>query len=436
MKKKVIPMVTLALLLLPLAAYAQTNHPSTEAPPISQSLVPEGDFAIKLAPALGLGTLESEAQAEDLLTSVGIAPKNGWIADYPVTPDIIGELQDGVAFAADSKRLPMGKEDALKSFQNLTVELGLAVVPGGPGQYAENQPQPDSAMIDNYYDEEGPPVVTYYPPPWDYYYLYAWVPFPFWWGGFFFSGFFCLNDFQRFHHNHLISNHFVDPVNGTVARVDPVGRRTGNSSGTADVPRNRGFNSTEARRGATSIFERSRGQGFSRGENQTSTLRGRGETGTVSRSITGRTMTQPDSSERNAQGASTAETRSFSGSGRSNERSFSPPSAARGSFGYSGNSGRTFGGSNRSFGGSSSGGGSFSCANCHGGSGSFGRSSGGSGFGGFSGGHSSEGFSGGHSSGGFSGGHSFGGSSGGGFSGSGFSGGGGGGGHGGGGRGR
>jgi len=375
MKKIFTTIMILSLLLMPLAVYAQTNQASQEAPPVSQALVPEGDFALKLAPALGLGTPNSEAQAEDMLTSAGIAPKNGWIADYPITPIVIGELQNAVTGAADTHKLPMGKDDALTAFHNVTVEFGLAVVPGSPGQYAENQPQPDSAMIDNYYSEEGPPVVTYYPPPWDYSYLYAWVPYPFWWGGFFFSGFFCLHDFHGFHHNHLISNHFVVAGTHTVAVVDPVSHTAASVSHTAGpVSRTVSFSSTTTRNSAASIFNRS--------ANST------GGSGTFSR-----TTNSPTGSGMNL--------RSSQSTGRSS--------------------------------GSSSSAGSFSCANCHGSGGSFGRGSSGTGSGGFSGGRSSGGFSGSHSSGSFSGSHSSGGfSSGhsfGGFSGGGFSGGHGGGGH-------
>ena len=46
-------------------------------------LIREGDFAIKLVEALKVGQAKSEAEAESILASVGIAPKNGWIADYP-----------------------------------------------------------------------------------------------------------------------------------------------------------------------------------------------------------------------------------------------------------------------------------------------------------------------------------------------------------------
>ncbi len=93
MKKILIITTALALLLMPFTVYPQSEQKPAGAPPISQALVPEGDFALKLAAALKLGSPNDEPQAEDMLTSAGIAPKNGWIADYPVTPNIIGELQ-------------------------------------------------------------------------------------------------------------------------------------------------------------------------------------------------------------------------------------------------------------------------------------------------------------------------------------------------------
>ena len=354
-------MTALALLLMPFTVYPQSDQKSAGAPPISQALVPEGDFALKLAAALKLGAANDEAQAEDRLTSAGIAPKNGWIADYPVTPNIIGELQNSVATAADSKKLPMEKDEALKAFQGLTTELGLAVSPGSAGEYTENQPQPDASAINNYYYEEGPPVVSYYPPPWDYDYLYDWVPYPFWASGFFFPGFFVLTDFDfvfvgHHHHHHRITNHFFDHRTHAFGRVDPVRHTWTNSSrGTA-------FNSTANRNAASSIFNRSMGRTtFSRGANGAVTS-SRGNT------AGGRTFSN---SSRFATGGGINH-----GSSQSFSRSFSAPSS-RGSSG---------------------------CVNCHGSSTSFGRSSGHS-SGGFSSGHASGGFSGGHSSGGFSGGH-------------------------------
>ena len=272
MNKIFIAMITMAFLLLPLSISAQSEQNSTGAPAISQALVPEGTFALKLATALRLGAANDEPQAEDMLTSSGIAPKNGWIADYPVTPDIIGELQDAVAAAADSKKLPMGKEEALKALQDVAAEFGLAVLPGDSDQYTESQPQPRSTVINNYYYEQGPPVVTYYPPPWDYYYLYAWVPYPFWYSGFYFHGFFALRDFHRVvivgHRRCLVSNHFFDHKTKRRFKIDPAGRRTGEPFRTTDISHKRGFNSSEGRRGAMSIFERSRERVMFRSPNE------------------------------------------------------------------------------------------------------------------------------------------------------------------------
>lgn len=230
MKKLLISVITVGFLILPLIAYSQPEQRTTEAPPLSQPLVSEGDLAFELATALRLGTPSDEAEAEDMLTSIGIAPRNGWIADYPITPNIIGELQNAVATAADSHKLLMGKDEALKAFQDLTTEFGLSVLPGSSGEYVENQPQPNPAEIENYYYDEGPPVVTYYPPPSPYDYLYIWVPYPFWCSGFFFSGFFVLHDFENIvvvnHHgqqgHHMITNHFINPTTHTVVRVDPI----------------------------------------------------------------------------------------------------------------------------------------------------------------------------------------------------------------------
>ena len=259
------------LMIIPFVAYAQSEQTgpvatqpeqaAAKAPPVSQQLVPEGDFALKLVAALKLRTPETEAQAEDMLVSVGIAPENGWIADYPMTPIIIGQVRNAVLAAAALNKLPMGKDEALQTFEGLTAEFGLTIAPA-PEQYAEGQPPSGSEYvpppeIENYYYEEGPPVVTYYPPPWDYYYLYAWVPYPFFCAGFFFPGFFILNDFHHFHHgHHLISNHFIDPKTHASLRVDPTARMTGIAATRAG-----GFRSPQASRGAASIFNRSANNG-------------------------------------------------------------------------------------------------------------------------------------------------------------------------------
>ncbi|MDA8240838.1 MAG: hypothetical protein M0Z67_10775 [Nitrospiraceae bacterium] len=123
---------------------------------------------MKLAESLGLGATENEAEAESALSSAGIAPRNGWIADYPVTPDIVGELQTAVSEAADSGRLTIGKDDALNAFQNVITQYDLEVRTDTSGREAGDTSgieYPDSTVMGNYYSEEGPPVVTYYAPP-------------------------------------------------------------------------------------------------------------------------------------------------------------------------------------------------------------------------------------------------------------------------------
>ena len=269
--------MALGLIIILFVAYAQSEQAgpaaqpeqaAPKAPPVSQQLIPEGDFALKLATALKLGTPTTEIQAEDMLTAVGIAPKNGWIADYPMTPIIIGQVRNAVVAAAALNKIPTGKDEALQTFEGLAVEFGLAIMPG-PEQFAEGPPPSGSEyvpppVIDDYYYTEGPPVITYYPPPWDYDYLYEWVPYPFWCSGFFFPGFFILNDFHahhhhhHHHHHHLISNHFIDPKTHAFLRVDPTTRTAGTAATrTHKGTGSRGFASPEARKGAASIFNRS-----------------------------------------------------------------------------------------------------------------------------------------------------------------------------------
>jgi len=247
----------------------QSGKTSTQAPPIAQTLVREGDFAMKLVNRLKIGTAQNEAEAESTLASAGIAPKNGWIADYPLTPDIIGELQKAISDAADSDRLAIAKDEAMKTFQDLTAEAGLSVTGSAEDEYAGNEPpssngdysHPDA--INNYYHNEGPPIVTYYPPPSDYYYMYAWIPYPFRCSGFWFPGFFVLHDFDKIivinHRHHRFTNHFFHPRWRRTVTIDPARRGTERPFRAAsDHPRTRGYSSPEARTGASSIFERSR----------------------------------------------------------------------------------------------------------------------------------------------------------------------------------
>ena len=268
MKKLSALAMALALFLMSSpAAYPQAKQTTNTPPPVAPDLVREGDFAIRLVSGLEIGTAENETEAEAMLASAGIAPKNGWISDYPVTPDILGELEDAVAAAADSDRLSMDKDEALEALASVSADLGLSVVADTSGEYAEAPPpaspqytQP--TVINNYYYREGPPVVTYYPPPPDYLYLYAWVPYPFWCSRFFFSGFFILRDFHKVSIIHkrvvFVSNHFFHRGHRRFFRVDPVKRRGGRSwTAVGRKTYGRPLFTPEARRGARSILERS-----------------------------------------------------------------------------------------------------------------------------------------------------------------------------------
>ena len=347
---------------------------SAEAPPISQVLVREGDLAIKLVEALKVGRAQSEAEAESMLASAGIAPKNGWIADYPVTPDVIGELQNAVTEAAGSGKLAVNQNEAMKGFQDVIAQQGLPVRAGDNPQYAgtgepgaeASAPPPPSypeeyepSEVNDYYGNQGPPVVTYYPPPPDYSYLYAWVPYPFWFGGFWFPGFYCLHDFHRvvFHDGHRghVSNHFRDSKTGGVGRIDPARRPMGNSVANASRP-TRGFAngpaSTPRRSADRTVVNHPGGlpdnrAGYSRPgvRSRTGSARpaaGYGPSSTAYPS--GRSVPSGRPAYRSSPGPSA----SFSHPGAGISRSFaSPPSGSGGgpgSRGFSGGAGRSFGG--------------------------------------------------------------------------------------------
>jgi hypothetical protein len=228
-----------ALIFAPGIAVGQMDEAAGTTPPISQPLVREGSLAVALAQALQVGTVTDEAAAESLLSSAGISPRNGWIADYPVTPEIIGDLHNEVVVAAESGKLKMNKEDAVSAFQDVADKYGLSVKEEESGGAGEVSPAPsysDNPEINDYYYDEGPPVVTYYAPPPAYAYLYDWVPYPFWWSDFWFPGFFVLVDFDRtvivHGHHHHFSNHFFDRDRDRFARIAPEHRfHEGSSAG-------------------------------------------------------------------------------------------------------------------------------------------------------------------------------------------------------------
>jgi hypothetical protein len=126
---------------------------------------------VKLAETLKLGPVKSEAEAENMLALVGILPKNGWIADYPVTPDILEELQNSIAVAADSGKIAMNKSEAIKVFEDLVIEI--------ESQYSRVEPSPSG---------EPYPETYYYPYPFYFRFLYPYPyydPYPYYYGGYY-----------------------------------------------------------------------------------------------------------------------------------------------------------------------------------------------------------------------------------------------------------
>ena len=284
------------LVLLSCAAIAQTvdNTPppptpnpanvstsSDNSPQVAQALVPEGVYALQLFKVLKLGNTQELAEAETQLSKLGIEPKNGWIAEYPITPLVLGELDAGIATAVQQGKLSLSKTEALNQVNALKTQLGFnisatnttpsatpvqpakqtqpatlstiytytdsrgakyytddynsipaayknqAVVvsqsmvsntppPAPVNNVSANQAQLDPNVLYNYYQNQGPPVLTYYPPPQDYYYLYSWVPYPFWSSGSYFSGYFMLNNFSQqvaYRGNNYFVSHHAGPVN-------------------------------------------------------------------------------------------------------------------------------------------------------------------------------------------------------------------------------
>jgi hypothetical protein len=275
MKPLIVLILIAGLFLLPMAGFsapisaatavlppAQPNMTAVKTPPVAQPLVREGDFAVRLAGVLNLGTPQSEGAAESMLASIGIAPSNGWIGDYPVTPEIIGQLQNAIEGAVRSGKLPMSMPTAMAALQTASKDFGLNIALGGASSnQAAGEPAPGSsvysspAAVDNYYYDYGPPVITYYSPPPAYFYLYAWVPAPFWCAGFYFPGFFMLDDFDTFvvvhHRREICTNHVFNPRTKRFFFVNPVNGKYYRS--VRDFPH---FNRPEARKGGEAIYQR------------------------------------------------------------------------------------------------------------------------------------------------------------------------------------
>jgi len=308
MKKALSILMTASLLLYPFATFAADygSQPSQTqgVPPVAQALVREGYFSVKLAAILEIGSPTNEAEAEDMLAKAGIAPLNGWISDYPMTPEIVGQLQDSIAKAAAEGKLSMNSEEASRGLYSLATQMTLPTPAGEETTTPEGNKAPtgqsDFQTINDYYYDQGPPIITYYPPPAYYGYLYDWVPYPVFWFGFWFPGYYVCNSFTRVvwvnSRPFIVSNNVIDHNGRRVAVVDPVARTntgavrpvttlrtedgrtfrnltdlrngvslTGPNTGrpgahSNSVFRTQGFRSPEARRNAEAIYSRSVGR--------------------------------------------------------------------------------------------------------------------------------------------------------------------------------
>jgi hypothetical protein len=279
-KRIIICSVSVLLSVLPTAALSQTVADKSVPPPISQPMASEGMLAVSLATALGVDSTGDEISAESRLGDLGIAPVNGWIADYPVTPDIVAEVRQALVQAVDEGNLAIGTDEALKRYSDTIAGLGLTVRPYSGSEAPASKPvscdtYPNPAVVSSTYSAEGPPVVTYYCPPPDYYSLYAWVPYPFWWSDFWFPGFFILRDFHRHVHAHnrfvFVTNHFNDVRRNRMFRIDPGDRFHGRSYAGIGARPSRGLISTGVPRSSHTIFNAPRspssgsGSGIGRG---------------------------------------------------------------------------------------------------------------------------------------------------------------------------
>jgi hypothetical protein len=177
MKKLIAASTIVFLFSIPVISYGQPAQNEQKAPPVSQVLVREGNFAVKLVEVLRLGMAKNEAEAESILATAGIAPKNGWIADYPLTPDIIGELRRAIGVALDSGKLAMNKDEALMAVQILIDDQWRMPVASGEEQAREYGEYPP-AVYEGYEGGYEP----YYYPYYAYYYYPYFYPYPYYRG--------------------------------------------------------------------------------------------------------------------------------------------------------------------------------------------------------------------------------------------------------------
>jgi hypothetical protein len=244
-------------------ACAQSEAAGESQHPVAQRLVREGGFAVRLLSSLELGETLDEISAEERLGEAGIAPRNGWIADYPVTPDIVGELRKAVAKASESGRLKLNRDKAIKRFEGVTDGFDLPIrterVEGSAGlSRPKSRQHPDSASINRYFEVTGPPVITYYEPPGKYSHLYSIVPYPFTSHGLPFTGFFIQKRFHRtvFENGRVIfvSNGFHVFRSHRTFYIDPVARFKGKTYAGIGIAKGRNFKTTGIRGNGKRVF--------------------------------------------------------------------------------------------------------------------------------------------------------------------------------------
>ena len=131
MKRMLVIFLAASLVLAPFTASVNAKSSTSKRPPVEQPLVSEGEFAVELATALNLTSSHDEAAAESSLASINIAPRNGWISDYPMTPDIIAEVRESTARSASSGSLNMSEADATRTVDSVSIAMNLPVKAGG-----------------------------------------------------------------------------------------------------------------------------------------------------------------------------------------------------------------------------------------------------------------------------------------------------------------
>src|SRR5208337_4942261 len=131
MKRVLVILVAAGLVLAPYTGSVNAQSSTSRRPPVEQPLVSEGEFAVELATALNLNSSHDEAAAESSLAAINIAPRNGWISDYPMTPDIIAEVRESTARSSSSGSLRMAETEATGIVDSVSTAMNLPIKVAG-----------------------------------------------------------------------------------------------------------------------------------------------------------------------------------------------------------------------------------------------------------------------------------------------------------------